>query len=80
MRLLVFRDVGVHEEKLPAYFIGVGFVDARLSGAERLDLGSGQYNTSLDGFLDEIIMPRPPILSGHAARFVARLGHNRTIS
>src|SRR5262249_44705066 len=63
-RRLVFRDVGADEVERAVALGGIGFVDARLTLAQHLDLGAEQHHAGLDRILDQVVVTRPAILRG----------------
>src|SRR5262245_8297034 len=60
--LQVFRDVGVDEPEFARAAVGVGLRDRRLALAQRLDLGAGQSNASLESLADLIVEASPAIV------------------
>ena len=67
--LLVGGDVHPLEPEFALLDQGPGLLDGRLAGPERLDLGSPQHETRLDGFEDEIVVRRLGVAGHRHPRF-----------
>src|ERR1700730_11062085 len=63
----VFGDVGIDQPGLAALLGDIGFGDRAAPPAQRLDLGAGQRQPSLEGLLDEVVVPRLAVLGHHRA-------------
>src|SRR4030095_10862088 len=64
--LQVFGHVGVDQPYLAAARIGVGFPDARLALAQRLDLAAGERNAGLEYLADFVIEARLAVVGDNA--------------
>src|SRR5438552_1146530 len=57
----VRRDRQPRTPDLPAPHLRVGFAEARLSRAERLDLRAGEHDSSLPRLQEVVVMSRPRV-------------------
>ena len=65
--LLVRTDVEVVQPRLPVLHPGVGVLEVRPAGAQRLHLGPGQRQARLVGFLDPVLVARAAVRDHRAS-------------
>ena len=69
----VFRNMAVDQPDFLAFDRRIAFRDRALAMAQRFDFGSGELDSRLESFLDEIIEARAAVF-GHDPLLVERLG------